>query len=416
MSNAPRDTRGARWWGDDDSAAPILHVDMDSFFAQVELRENPSLAGAPLIVGGHGNRGVVTSATYGARARGVRAGMPIGRARALCPAANVVPGRHGLYRRYSQAVMGVLSSITPVVEQVSIDEAFLDVSGARRRLGPPVAIAQRIRAEIRGRVGLPASVGIAATKSVAKIASSNAKPDGLLLVPEAATVDFLRGLPVGALWGVGGKTGAVLQREGIDTVGQLADLPLARLARLVGTASAHHLHDLAWGIDTRRVGGGGEEKSVSTERTFDDNVHDRAGIERFIVAASHDCARRLRAADMVGWGVAIKMRDGAFHTITRSAALAAPTDVGREIAQAAGALFARLPIPSGGVRLFGVRVDRLQVRSSGVATPLDGDDRPAKSERAMDRIREKYGDASLRPATLLESTGQTGSSPGAETH
>jgi len=164
------------------------------------------------------------------------------------------------------------------------------------------------------------------------------------------------------------------------------------------------------------VGGGGEEKSVSTERTFDDNVHDRAGIERFIVAASHDCARRLRAADMVGWGVAIKMRDGAFHTITRSAALAAPTDVGREIAQAAGALFARLPIPSGGVRLFGVRVDRLQARSSGVATPLDGDDRPAKSERAMDRIREKYGDASLRPATLLESTGQTGSSPGAETH
>ncbi|MBF0940308.1 MAG: DNA polymerase IV, partial [Schaalia georgiae] len=312
MSNAPRDTRGARSWGDDDSAAPILHVDMDSFFAQVELRENPSLAGAPLIVGGHGNRGVVTSATYEARARGVRAGMPIGRARALCPKANVVPGRHGLYRRYSQAVMGVLSSITPVVEQVSIDEAFLDVSGARRRLGTPVAIARRIRAEIRERVGLPASVGIAATKSVAKIASSNAKPDGLLLVPGPATVDFLRGLPVGALWGVGGKTGAVLQREGIDTVGQLADLPLTRLERLVGAVSAHHLHDLAWGIDPRPVGGGGEEKSVSTERTFDDNVHDRADIERFIVAASHDCARRLRAADMVGWGVAIKMRDGAF--------------------------------------------------------------------------------------------------------
>ena len=327
-----------------------------------------------------------------------------------------MPGRHGLYRRYSQAVMGVLSSITPVVEQVSIDEAFLDVSGGRRRLGTPVAIARRIRAEIRERVGLPASVGIAATKSVAKIASSNAKPDGLLLVPGPATVDFLRGLPVGALWGVGGKTGAVLQREGIDTVGQLADLPLTRLERLVGAVSAHHLHDLAWGIDPRPVGGGGEEKSVSTERTFDDNVHDRADIERFIVAASHDCARRLRAADMVGWGVAIKMRDGAFRTITRSATLAAPTDVGREIAQTAAALFARLPMPAGGVRLFGVRVDKLQARSSGVATTLDGDDRQARSERAMDRIREKYGDAGLRPATLLESTGQTGSSPGAETH
>ena len=416
MSRAPRAQGARRSWGTDDSATPVLHVDMDAFFASVELLEHPELRGRPLIVGGQDGRGVVSAASYEARAYGVNSAMPMARALRLCPHAVVLPVRHDVYSRVSRRVMEILGEVTPVLERVSVDEAFLDVSGARRRLGPPVAIAQRIRAEIRGRVGLPASVGIAATKSVAKIASSNAKPDGLLLVPEAATVDFLRGLPVGALWGVGGKTGAVLQREGIDTVGQLADLPLARLARLVGTASAHHLHDLAWGIDTRRVGGGGEEKSVSTERTFDDNVHDRAGIERFIVAASHDCARRLRAADMVGWGVAIKMRDGAFHTITRSAALAAPTDVGREIAQAAGALFARLPIPSGGVRLFGVRVDRLQARSSGVATPLDGDDRPAKSERAMDRIREKYGDASLRPATLLESTGQTGSSPGAETH
>ena len=222
MSNAPRDARAKRDWGSDDSATPILHVDMDSFFAQVEMREDPSLVGRPIIVGGTSGRGVVTSATYEARALGVRAGMPTSRARALCPTAAFIPGSHSLYRRYSRQVMEILATVTPDLEQVSIDEAFLDVSGARRRLGPPTRIARLIRSRIRESVGLPASVGIAATKSVAKIASSHAKPDGLLLIPAPATVDFLHGLPVGALWGVGGRTGAVLDREGIDTIGDLA--------------------------------------------------------------------------------------------------------------------------------------------------------------------------------------------------
>ena len=202
MSNAPRDARAKRDWGSDDSATPILHVDMDSFFAQVEMREDPSLVGRPIIVGGTSGRGVVTSATYEARALGVRAGMPTSRARALCPTAAFIPGSHSLYRRYSRQVMEILATVTPDLEQVSIDEAFLDVSGARRRLGPPTRIARLIRSRIRESVGLPASVGIAATKSVAKIASSHAKPDGLLLIPAPATVDFLHGLPVGALWGL----------------------------------------------------------------------------------------------------------------------------------------------------------------------------------------------------------------------
>ena len=297
--------------------------------------------------------------------------------------------------------MGILATITPALEQVSIDEAFLDVSGARRRLGSPLEIATLIRTRIRDSVGLPASVGIASTKSVAKIASSHAKPDGLLLIPHEATVGFLHGLPVGALWGVGGRTGAILDREGIDTIGDLAHAPLARLTKLLGVASAHHLHDLAWGIDPRPVAPARAEKSVGMERTFEEDVRSRAQIEEFILAASHDCARRLRAGGVVGWTIGIKMRGADFHTITRSVSLVAPTDTGRDIARAARELFAREDMPIGGVRLFGVRVEGLQARSGGVAVTLDRDERPAASERAMDQIRTKFGSGALAPATLL---------------
>ena len=405
MSNAPRDARAKRDWGSDDTATPILHVDMDSFFAQVEMREDPSLIGRPIVVGGTSGRGgAVTSATYEARALGVRAGMPTSRARALCPAAAFIPGNHSLYRHYSQQVMEILATITPVLEQVSIDEAFLDVSGARRRLGPPTRIARIIRARIRESVGLPASVGIAATKSVAKIASSHAKPDGLLLIPQDATVEFLHGLPVGALWGIGGRTGSILDREGIDTIGDLAHAPVARLSKLLGVASAHHLHDLAWGIDPRTVTTSRPEKSVGMERTFEEDVRSRDQIEEFILAAAHDCARRLRAGDVVGWSVGIKMRGADFHTITRSMSLVAPTDTGRDIARAAQSLFAREDMPIGGVRLFGVRVEGLQSRAGGVAVTLDRDERPAASERAMDQIRSKFAAGALAPATLLGKT------------
>jgi DNA polymerase IV len=327
--------------------------------------------------------------------------MPTSRARALCPTAAFIPGSHSLYRRYSRQVMEILATVTPDLEQVSIDEAFLDVSGARRRLGTPTRIARLIRARIRESVGLPASVGIAATKSVAKIASSHAKPDGLLLIPAPATVDFLHGLPVGALWGVGGRTGAILDREGIDTIGDLAHAPVARLSKLLGVAAAHHLHDLAWGIDPRPVAASRSEKSVGMERTFEEDVRSRELIEEFILAAAHDCARRLRAGGVVGWTVGIKMRGADFHTITRSVSLVAPTDTGRDIARAAQSLFAREDMPIGGVRLFGVRVEGLQSRSGGVAVTLDRDERPAASERAMDQIRSKFGAGALAPATLL---------------
>ena len=279
MSNAPRDKRRKRFWGDDDSQTNILHIDMDSFFAQVEIRQDPSLVGKAVIVGGSGNRGVVTSATYEARGLGVRAGMPIARARALCPTAVFIPGHFELYRMYSRKVMEIIGRFSPLVEQVSVDEAFVDVKGSRLRFGTPTQIARDIRTQIRGDLGLPASVGIASTKSVAKIASSNAKPDGLLLIPAEATIEFLHGLPVGALWGVGAKSGQILEREGIQTIGQLAEHPVQRLARLLGAAAAHQLHDLAWGIDPRPVCVSREEKSVGMERTFELDIRDRGVLE-----------------------------------------------------------------------------------------------------------------------------------------
>lgn len=402
MSNAPRDARARRDWGRDDSGTDILHVDMDSFFAQVEMLEDPSLRGRPLIVGGVGPRGVVTSATYEVRATGVHAGMPTSRARALCPQALVVGSSRDLYSSYSRRVMALLAEITPLVEQVSVDEAFLDVSGSRLRLGSPTSIGRGLRLRIREEIGLPASVGIAATKSVAKVASSHAKPDGLLLVPADATTDFLHGLPVGALWGVGGRTQEVLAREGVDTVGDLAHTPVGRLEKLVGRAAAHQLHDLAWGLDRRRVVPGREEKSVGTETTFAEDVLDRGVLERYVLEASHRCARRLRRSGTVAHTVTLKLRGADFRTLTRSRTLTVPTDTGREIARVAGELLAAEAVPPGGVRLLGVRAENLVRRSDGVEVPLDEDARPGRTERVMDRVAERFGAGALRPASLLD--------------
>ncbi len=390
-----------RNWGADDSGAPILHVDMDSFFASVEVVENPDLAGRAVIVGGTGTRGVVTAATYEAREYGVRAGIPIGRARSLCPQGVFLPGRIGLYREYSRAVMGILSQFSVDFEPISVDEAFLDVSGARRRLGPPTQIAQMIRQRVRSELGLPASVGIAAVKSVAKIASAHAKPDGVLLIPADRTVDFLHGLPIGALWGVGKRTEENLRMRGIDTVADLANVPLADLTRWLGDAQAAHLHDLAWGIDDRPVAPARKEKSISTERTFSTDITDRGEMRAFMLEAGHDCARRLRKAGLLAWTVTIKLRDRSFVTITRSKTLLAPTDVGREVAAQAIKLFDAQSMPRGGVRLAGVGVSGLVGGDSGVPVLLDEDPRPRATEIVMDEARQKFGASALGPAALL---------------
>ena len=401
MSIVARSSDARRDWGSDDSQAPILHVDMDSFFASVELLENPHLVGSPVVVGGLGNRGVVTSATYEARSFGIHAGMPIGRARSLCPGATFLPGRPYLYKDYSKQVMSILSEISEDFEPLSIDEAFLDVSGARRRLGSPVEIAEALRLQIKRELRLPASVGVASVKSVAKIASAHAKPDGLLLVPASQTVNFLHSLPIGALWGVGRQTEKVLVSRGIDTVADLAHTETTALARWVGKAGAAHLKALAWGNDPRPVGPREREKSVSTESTFSTNLTSRAALEKFVLEASHQCARRLRELSLLCWTVTVKLRDENFSTITRSRTLVAPTDVGRQVADAALGILRAQRMPPGGIRLAGVGVSGLVGEADGIPTLLDDDPRERETELAMDLAIQKFGKDALRPASLL---------------
>lgn len=409
MSRAPRGERAGRSWGDDDTGCTVLHVDMDAFFAAVEVLDHPELRGLPVVVGGE-HRGVVTSATYEARAFGVHSAMPVARARALCPQAVFLPTRHARYSEVSRQVMAVLADVTPVMEQVSIDEAFLDVSGALRRMGPPVTIARWVRREVRARTGVTASVGVAATKHVAKLASTHAKPDGLLLVPAAATVPFLHSLPVGALSGVGEKTRQVLERRGWDTVAELAATPLPVLHRTLGVAAGQRLHDLAWGVDPRPVTPGRVEKSVGTETTFAEDVTDRQLLDRVLLDQSHQCAARLRADGMLCSTVSVKVRMADFTTLTRSRTLAAPTDLARDIAAAARDLLAGVAVPAAGVRLLGVRAERLVSAAAGVQAMLDDDPHQARAERAMDGVRARFGPAVLRPASLLG--GRPGGRPG----
>ncbi|TNC16686.1 DNA polymerase IV [Georgenia sp. 311] len=399
MSRGERSAEARRDWGTDDAGCSILHVDMDAFFAAVELLDRPDLLGRPVIVGGE-QRGVVLSATYEAREFGVHSAMPMSRARALCPQAVVLAPHHDSYTRVSRHVMEILAEVTPVMEKVSIDEAFLDVSGAVRRLGPPAAIARQLRERIRTEVGIPASVGVAATKFVAKLASSHAKPDGLLLVPRAQTVHFLHALPVGALWGVGDKTRERLHRYGIDTVATLAATPVRTLHRILGVAAGQRLHDLASGRDPRSVEPERVEKSVGTETTFSADVTDRATLEAVLLDQSHRVAARLRAAGLVGRTVAIKVRFADFRTITRSRATPA-TDVGHDVLGVARSLLAEVAVPADGVRLLGVRVEQLAPADGGVQLRLDEDDQRRDAEAAMDSIRRRFGAAALGPAALL---------------
>lgn len=402
MSNAPRARQIPRNWGDDDTGCHVLHVDMDSFYAQVEQLENPQYRGRPLIVGHDEPRSVVSAATYDLRRLGIRAGMPVSQAKRIAPQAVITASPRSVYQRYSQQVMSILATITPSVEPISIDEAFLDISGSRRRLGPALEIAALIRAEIREKIGLPASIGIAVNKSVAKIASAHAKPDGVLLIPQAATTQFLRLLPVGAIWGVGAQTQKALSKYGIETVAQLADLPLGQLEKIVGKANAFSLHRLANGQDNRKVGTPAAEKSISTENTFSTDITDRQTLHKLIVEYAHECAVRLRKGQWVCWTVSIKVRAADFTTVTRSRTLRRPTDLGSEVATVAQELFDNLGVPRGGVRLLGVKVESLQPAAAGVATFLDDESLGLeKAERSMDKVHAKFGKGALRPASLL---------------
>ena len=401
-STRPRDLR--RDWGDDDEGCSILHVDMDAFYASVELRRRPELRGRPVIVGGE-SRSVVLAATYEARAFGIHSAMPMTQARRLCPQAVVVPPDHASYQEASRAAMAVLTEVTALVEQVSVDEAFMDVSGARRRLGAPVEIGTHIRSRVQERVGITCSVGVAGSKFVAKLASGFAKPDGLLLVPRAATVEFLHALPVTALWGVGDRTAAALARWGLTTVRDLAHADVPLLQRAVGRASGAHLHDLAWGRDSRPVTPARPEKSIGAEVTFEVDTTDLAVVDRHLLALADRCARQLRARGRAARTISIKVRTADFATSTRSRTIAVPTDVGREIHLVARGLMAATDLGGRAVRLVGVRAEGLVDLDSQPLTLEEAvDDGPGarrRAEEAMDAVRHRFGTAALGPASLV---------------
>ncbi|MEU4403296.1 DNA polymerase IV [Streptosporangium sp. NPDC023963] len=389
--------------GADDTGCPILHVDMDAFYAGVELRDRPELRGTPVIIGAPGARGVVLSATYEARRFGVHSAMPMTRARRLCPQAVIIPPSRGKYSEVSRRVMEIFQTFTPEVEPIASDEAFLDVGGARKRLGPPTAIARMIREQVEREQGITCSVGVANSKFVAKLASQHCKPDGLLVVPADRVVDFLHPLPVAALWGVGERTEQSLARLGIKTVGDLARVPVDTLQRELGQAAGAHLSALAWGRDERPVTPDVPDKSIGAEETFATDIADPAEIRRELLRLSERVAARLRKGGSVGRTVSVKLRRADFTTLSRSRSLREPTDVAKILYDVSCALYAASGLENVRLRLVGVRVENLSP-AAGATRQLGLGERETgwrEAEQAMDRAARRFGKDAVLPASLV---------------
>jgi DNA polymerase-4 len=397
----------------DDTGCTMLHVDMDAFFASVEIKKRPELRGRPVIVGG-GQRGVVAAASYEARRYGVRSAMPMTQALRRCPAAVVLPPDRAAYSAASAQVMGILRDVTPLVEPLSLDEAFLDVSGAVRARGRPGVIATAIRARIAEQLGLTCSVGVAPTKFVAKLASARCKPDGLLVVPAARVLQFLHPLPVTALWGVGERTAEPLHRLGVRTIGDLAALPADALRRAVGTAAADQLSALAHGIDPRPVQPDEVEKSISADRTFETDLTTDDHVRHELLRLAEEVASRVRTRRFAARTVGIKIRFADFRTVTRVRTLPSWTDSTREIFETAAELYAGLGLDRPRIRLVGVKCEGLRAADT-VAEQLALDlgraapDTPARTtaDHAVDAARARFGAAAVRPGSLLRSGEQS---------
>jgi DNA polymerase IV len=378
--------------------AHILHADLDSFYASVEQRDDPRLRGRPVIVGG----GVVLAASYEAKAYGVRTAMGGWQARRLCPHALVVPPRFAAYTQASRAVFEVFRDTTPLVEGLSIDEAFLDVGGLRRIAGPPPAVAARLRGLVREKVGLPITVGVARTKFLAKVASRVAKPDGLLVVEPDRELDFLHPLPVDMLWGVGAVTAAKLRGWGITTVAQVAELTESSLVSLLGRASGRQLHALAHNRDPRPVVIGRRRRSMGAQRALGRSRRSPAEIDAVLVGLVDRVTRRMRSAGRVGRTVVLRLRFDDFTRATRSHTLAGATANSRPILLAARALLAqaRPLIQDRGLTLLGIAVTNLDGADAVQLTlPFDGP--PPALDTAMDRVMERFGAAALTRGVLL---------------
>jgi len=395
-------------------ACHLLHVDMDAFYASVMIRDRPDLVDVPVIVGG-GQRGVVLSANYLARRHGVRSAMPMTRARRACPQAVVVAPDYDTFTTVSGSVMETFRQVTPVVEVLSLDEAFLDVSGSVRRLGSPADIAEHLRARVYDEQRITCSVGIAASVSVAKLASRRAKPDGVVVVRPDEITTFLHPLDVGELYGVGEKTRAMLHRLGLITVGDVAHTPLRTLQRAVGGHLGTHLHELAWGTDRREItprnapafspfgAVADPDKSMGAQETFGRDTDDREVIARELLRLTAKVTHRMRVAGVAGRTVTLTVRFADFTTITRSRTLPEATDVTVEVHRAAMRLYDALGLQRARVRLVGVRVEGLLPRGR-VPHQLSLGERErgwSEADRAVDRATRRYGSGIVQPASLL---------------
>lgn len=385
--------------------ASMLHVDMDSFFVSVELLDRPDLVGRPVAAAHDTARSVISSASYEARRFGVRSAMPVGRAKQLCPQLVLLPPTFEKYRKASREVMRIFEEFTPLVEPLSIDEAFLDVAGSLRLFGAPSEIARQLRERIRDETGLPASVGLAGTKFIAKLASQRAKPDGILEIPPAQTLAFLHPLPIDAMWGVGQATARALQSRAIHTVGDLAREPLETLRRLVGDASAQRLHDLANGRDARSVNTTRIEKSIGHEETFAFDEPDPTVLRRELLRLSTRTGERLRAAGSEARTIAIKVRWSNFETLSRSRTLSEATNATQRIYQTACELFDGLGASGKPVRLIGVRAEQLQPEGSDISALWSDDESWRAVDQAVDDVKSRFGAAGVKSASLLTERG-----------
>ncbi|MEY4280426.1 MAG: hypothetical protein RL313_689 [Actinomycetota bacterium] len=384
-----------------ESEQTILHVDMDAFYASVAERDHPELRGKALVVGA-GVRGVVLSANYEARKFGIRAAMPVGRAKRMAPHAVFVAPEHHRYSEISERVMEIFHSFTPLVEPLSLDEAFLDVTGARKLLGTGREIATAIRAKVEQQEGITCSVGIAPSKFIAKLASQHCKPNGMLEITTDRILTFLHPLPVGAIWGVGPKTAEVLTRLGLHTVEDIAKTPRATLIRALGEASGASLYELAWGRDYREVTPEEPDKSISAAETFASDIDDPEEILQEFLRLTEKATSRLRERGLFAKTVSIKVRFADFSTINRSKTLAIAVDSTHETYEVVKGLYKALRLERVRLRLVGVSLENLQ-SDAPEQLILGARERGwREAENAIDKAKARFGGKSVRPGRLIE--------------
>ncbi|MGB6280195.1 MAG: DNA polymerase IV [Syntrophobacteria bacterium] len=386
-------------------AKAIIHLDMDAFYAAVEVLDNPDLQGKPVIVGGSKERGVVSSASYEARTFGVHSAQPIATAMRLCPQGIFRPVRMWRYKEISRQIFEIFKRFSPLVEPLSLDEAFVDVTGSTRLFGPPEEIAKKIKQQVVAETGLTASAGVAPTKFIAKIASDIQKPDGLTIVPEGKVKEFLGPLPIEKLWGVGERTRKTLAHLGVETIGDLGRVPLELLDRKMGKHGLH-LSLLAQGVDEREVETERQVKSIGHEETYREDILDMTMARRVLLSLATKVAKRLRGHGFVGKTVTLKVKYHDFVQITRSVTLQEPTDDGREIFQSCCDLLSKTEASKRPVRLFGISLSQLDLadkeRQLALFEQRRGAPKRKRLNRALDTISDKYGDEAIVPGTLLE--------------